>query len=210
MNLTLNRKTNIKLIGLIFALILPAITNGQTENDSIGGLERIFMPAFQMGYVYHGTGELSGGLITQTSVEYRDISNFVFRINYDAFNSNMNLKYPVDSTTTFTGKTFFSDLIIGVGYKLQVKKHGITGYMQSGIRFYGYPDFQVDGSTINLDYDSRIIGVMRYSISYEYPIAKRIFLTVEGLVGHSLKSKDFWSSNLWYYGATIGVSAPLF
>ncbi|MEO1438221.1 MAG: hypothetical protein AAFV80_21950 [Bacteroidota bacterium] len=168
------------------------------------------MPTIQMGYVAHGTAELSGGLMTQTSIEYRDISNFIFRINYDAFNSNMNLDYPIDEDVTFTGKTTFSDLVIGVGYRQEMGKHNLTSYVQPGIRFYGYPEFTTDGNQINLDYDSRSVGVLRYSIGYEYQIIPKLFLSIEGLVEHTLKSTDFWTDNPWSYGFTIGLSAPLF
>jgi len=168
------------------------------------------MPTLQMGYVAHGTEELSGGLMTQTSVEYRDISNFIFRINFDAFNSNMKLQYPIDSNVTFTGRTTFSELIIGVGYRQELGKHNITAYVQPGLRFYGYPDLTTENNQINLNYDSRNVGILRYSLGYEYAILPKLFLTIEGLVSHSLKSKDFWASNPWSYGATIGISAPLF
>ena len=168
------------------------------------------MPAIQMGYVAHGTEELSGGLMTQTSVEYRDISNLIFRINYDGFNSKMNLKYPINPNTSFTGRTSFSELIGGIGYRQQLNKHNITAYIQAGSRFYGFPVFEGDSSQINLDFNSRNIGVIRYSIGYEYEIVPKLFLTVEALAGHVLKSKDFWTDNRWYYGLTIGLSAPLF
>ena len=168
------------------------------------------MPNIQMGYINHLTEELSNGLMTQTSIEYRDISNFIFRINYDAFSTNMNLKYPINSNVSFTGKTTFSDLIIGIGYRKQIEKHNITGYVQPGLRFYGYPVFTSSNSNqINLDYKSRNIGLMRYSIGYEYDLAPKLFLSIEGLISHTFKAQDFWSNNQWLYGATIGISAPL-
>ncbi|MEM8890624.1 MAG: hypothetical protein AAGD28_21785 [Bacteroidota bacterium] len=197
------------LLGIILILALPYFVQGQTDAEVESDLERTFMPTVQMGFVNHGSSELSGGLMTQTSIEYRDISNFIFRINYDAFNSNMNLEYPIDSTVSFTGRTTFSELIIGVGYRLQLKKHNLTAYVQPGMRFYGYPIFNVDPNQINLDYDARSVGMIRYSIGYEYAITSRLFFVIEGLFSHALKSKDFWADNPWSYGLTMGISAPL-
>ncbi|MEM6724830.1 MAG: hypothetical protein AAF598_12375 [Bacteroidota bacterium] len=122
----------------------------------------------------------------------------------------MNLDFPINEDVTFTGKTTFSDLIIGVGYRQQLDKHNLTGYLQPGIRFYGYPIFTTEGNEINLDYDSRNIGLIRYSIGYEYELTPKLFLAVEALVGQRFKSKDFWSDSLWSYGFTVGLSAPLF
>ena len=194
---------------LLFLLTLTAPAHGQNGSDLESDLERTFMPTLQLGYVAHGTEELSGGLMTQTSIEYRDISNFIFRINYDAFGSNMNLAYPVDSNVTFTGRTTFSELIVGVGYRQAIGKHNLTAYTQPGIRFYGYPDFTTENNQVNLDYDSRNVAILRYSLGYEFELTPKLFPTIEGLLSHSLKAKDFWTDNRWSYGATMGISAPL-
>lgn len=196
-------------LGFIFMLSIPLAISAQNETSLESDLDRTFMPAIQMGYVAHATDELSGGLMTQTSIEYRDISNFIFRINYDSFSSNMNLEYPINANVTFSGRTSFSDLIIGVGYRQQLDKHNITGYVQPGFRFYGYPLFTTENNQVNLDYDSRDIGIIRYSVGYEYALAPKLFISIEGLVSHSLKSEDFWVDNRWSYGLTIGISAPL-
>ena len=190
-------------------LMLSGMAYGQNKKDTLNDLQRTFMPTIQMGYVAHGTKELSGGLMTQTSIEYRDVSNLIFRINYDAINSNINVKYPINENVSFTGKTFFSELIIGVGYRQQFGRHNLTGFVQPGLRFYGYPLFTADSTQINLEYDTRNIKIIRYSLGYEYSITPKLFLTIEGLIGHSFNSKDFWSDNKLYYGVTIGVSAPI-
>lgn len=197
------------LVGLVSMLVFALTAHAQNDSTVTNDLERTFMPELQMGYVAHGTEQLSGGLMTQTSIEYRDISNFVLRINYDVFNSSLNLTYPVDENVSYTGKTSFSEVIGGIGYRQPLKKHNITSYIQSGVRFYGYPVFNVDSNEVNIDFDRRYIGVMRYSIGYEYRIIPKLFLTVEFLAGHVLKSKDYWADNRWSYGVTLGLSAPL-
>ncbi|MCI4671832.1 MAG: hypothetical protein MRZ79_27060 [Bacteroidia bacterium] len=197
------------LLGAVFIFCTPFLAKAQDDNTEETDLDRTFMPTIQMGYVAHGTEELSGGLMTQTSIEYRDISNFIFRINYDAFNSNMRLAYPIDTTVIFTGRTTFSDLIVGVGYRQELGKHNITTYVQSGFRFYGYPVITADSAQINLDYNSRNIGIMRYSLGYEYALAPKLFFSIEFLVSHTLKSSDFWVNNPWSYGVTMGISAPI-
>ncbi|MEM7512970.1 MAG: hypothetical protein AAF388_18730, partial [Bacteroidota bacterium] len=80
-NFSLGKK--MKKISLIVLLLLaiPLSTFSQEDREEVDDLSRTFMPNFQMGYVFHETDELSGGLMTQLSIEYRDVSNFVFRIN---------------------------------------------------------------------------------------------------------------------------------
>ena len=168
------------------------------------------MPAIQMGYVAHSTNQLSGGSMVQTALEYRDISNFVFRINYDDFNSKINQEFPLNPDLTFTGKTSFTELIGGIGYRAKEGKHNLTVYLQSGMRNYGYPVFTTDSLQANFDYDSRQVGILRYSLGYEYALAPKLFLVIETLASHALKPKDYWADNRWSYGVTIGLSAPIF
>jgi hypothetical protein len=199
---------NLTIVILIF--FYSTILKAQHKNDTISDWDRTFMPSIQMGYVGHGTDQLSGGLMTQTSIEYRHESNFVLRINYDNLNSKMNIKYPVDPDLTFTGKVSFSDIIGGIGYRDRDGKHNFTGYVEGGIRNYGYPVITTDSIQANLDYDSRNIGIMRYTLGYEFALAPKLFLTLETLISHTLESNDFWIDNRWSYGFTLGISAPLF
>ena len=202
---------NCVTISLLFLYLgYPIFSIAQTEKDTLSDWDRAFMPAIQMGYVTHGPDQLSGGLMVQTSLEYRDISNFVFRVNYDDFQSNMELPYLVNPDLTFTGKLSFFEFIGGIGYRAIEGKHNFTGYIQGGIRNYGFPLITTDSLQANLDFDSRSIGVMRYSLGYEYALAPKLFLTIESLFSHTLSSKDFWTENRWSYGATLGLSAPLF
>jgi hypothetical protein len=198
------------LIIVILISFYSTLLKAQHENDTISDWERTFMPAIQMGYVGHGTDQLSGGLMSQTSIEYRHESNFVLRINYDNLNSKMNIEYPGGPDLTFTGKVSFSDIIGGIGYRDRDGKHNFTGYIEGGIRNYGYPIFSTDGTQVNLDFDSRNIGIMRYTLGYEFALAPKLFLTLETLISHTLESKDFWIDNSWSYGFTLGISAPLF
>jgi|TARA_B110000285_G_scaffold156522_1_gene174665 hypothetical protein len=195
---------------VILISFYSTLLKAQHKNDTISDWDRTFMPAIQMGYVGHGTDQLSGGLMSQTSIEYRHESNFVLRINYDNLNSKMNIEYPGGPDLTFTGKVSFSDIIGGIGYRDRDGKHNFTGYIEGGIRNYGYPIFSTDGTQVNLDFDSRNIGIMRYTLGYEFALAPKLFLTLETLISHTLESKDFWIDNSWSYGFTLGISAPLF
>ena len=197
------------LFSVLIFTCFTIIVKAQNEKDTISDLNRTFMPEFQMGYLGHGTDQLSGGLMIQTSIEYRHRSNFVVRINYDDFDANMKIEYPVNRDLTFTGRMTFFEVLGGVGYRDIVGKHNLTVYIEGGIRNYGYPIFSLDSVQANLDFDSRNIGVMRYTIGYEFALAPKLFLTIEGLISHTLEPKDFWSENRWSYGFTLGVSAPL-
>ena len=199
-----------KSILFILFLSIQATVMGQNKEESTNDLERTFMPQFQLGYVLHETQDLSGGLMTQTSIEYRDITNLVFRVNFDVFNSSMNLDYPLNDSTSFKGKTTFSDLIGGIGYRLPLKKHNITGYVQSGVRFYGYPEFSLENNLVSINLSRNYLGVMRYTLGYEYALAPKLFLSFEFFSSHVFKRQDFWSDNIWSYGLTFGVTSPLF
>lgn len=198
------------IVVLLLTISLPIGLKAQHKNDTISDWDRTFMPALQMGYVGHGTNQLSGGLMVQTSIEYRHKSNYVLRVNYDDFDSKMNTEFPVNPDLTFSGRMSFFELIGGIGFRDRDGKHNFTGYVEGGIRNYGYPVFTTDSLQANLDFDSRNIGIMRYTLGYEFALAPKLFLTLETLVSHTLEAKGFWTDNRWSYGATLGISAPLF
>lgn len=198
-----------KLIILIIILSFHLLF-AESEKDSINDWDRTFMPAIQMGYVDQGTDQISGGLMIQTSLEYRDKSNFVLRLNYDDFNSNLNFDYPVNQDLSFKGRISYSEFIGGVGYRAIIGKHNLTAYVQGGLRFFGYPIFNINEQETNLDFDSRNIGILRYSFGYEFAIADKLFFTIETLVSHTTQARDFWQDKRWSYGITAGLSAPLF
>lgn len=78
-------KKSYSVLSLFLFLGCSACLKAQHKNDTISDWDRTFMPAIQMGYVNQATNELSGGLMVQTSIEYRHESNIVFRLNYDDF-----------------------------------------------------------------------------------------------------------------------------
>lgn len=195
-------------IALLFYFSPSSFT--QAQADSLDDLERTFMPQFQLGYVLNQTENLSNGLMTQTSIEYRDITNLVFRINYDVFNTSMNLEYPLNDSARFTGKTTFSDLIGGIGYRIPIKKHNLTAYVQSGIRFHGYPLLVSENDAVSIDFDRRFLGVMRYTLGYEYALTPKLYLSLELFTSHVFQKNDFWNDSPWAYGLTFGLTAPLF
>ncbi len=199
----------LKNISLTLFLGLHLIIWGQPQDTTINDLERTFMPQFQLGYVFHETDALSGGLMTQTSIEYRDFTHLVFRANFDVFNTSMNLEYPLNDSTRFTGKTTFSDLIGGIGYRLSLKKHHIICYVQSGVRFYGYPVFSLENNQVSIDLERKYSGVMRYTLGYEYALSPKLFFSLEFSSSHVFKAQDFWNNSIWSHGVTFGITSPL-
>ena len=103
----------------------------------------------------------------------------------------MAVVYPLNADLTFTGRTSFSDLIGGIGYRAKEGKHNLTAYVQGGMRNYGYPVFVTNNTEISLDYDSRNVGLMRYSAGYEYAITSAFFLAIEAFASHTLKSTAY-------------------
>jgi len=199
-----------------FSLILIALlfnvysSFAQEKKDSISDWDRTFMPAIQLGYVDHGSKQLTGGIMGQTSIEYRHKSDFVLRINYDNLKAHMDFDYPINPTLTYSGDISFTDIIGGIGFRDIDGKHNFTYYIQGGVRNYGYPVFKEENGIVNLSFTNMNIGIIRYSLGYEFALAPKLFLTIETLVSQTLAAKDFWSDNRWSYGVTVGLSAPLF
>ncbi|MEL6191344.1 MAG: hypothetical protein AAFR66_04810, partial [Bacteroidota bacterium] len=68
-NSFLIRKTKETFLIIFLFMSIPASIWSQNQEPEDNDLSRTFMPNFQMGYVLHGSDELSGGLMTQLSME---------------------------------------------------------------------------------------------------------------------------------------------
>lgn len=178
----------------IYILILLPFSNflfsQEAEKDSISDWDRTFMPAIQIGYVDHANVQLSGGLMVQTSIEYRHKSNLVFRVNYDDFNADLNLDFPINNELSYRGQISFKEFIGGIGYRDVDGIHNFTAYLQGGIRNYGYPIFTSNEEEANIYFDTLNIGILRYSFGYELALAPKLFFTIESLISHTFNSKD--------------------
>lgn len=195
-----------KGIMLILLLQVSQLNAQEDSSDDIG--ERFFMPSFQMGYINHNANNVSGGVIAQTSVEYRAKEKWLFRINYDDFSGRVNVT--TSNNHRYQAKTPISELLGGLGYRFTIKEHNLFTVLQPGIRFYESPNIEVENNQITINQEGRSIATMRYTLGYEYEVFKSVFLNVECFVGHFFYKRDFWRNSGPHYGITVGLATRLF
>jgi len=200
---------NIKLILLILLILTSNLSEAQeAEEEKISN--RIFMPSIQMGYINNHSELLSGGLFIQTSIEYQTPKRIFFRINYDDFDSDYELRDIQNSSGILGGKVSFSELIGGVGYRYTKKKHNVLIAAQTGYRFYGHPVISTEQNTISIKSENRNIIINRYTLGYEFEVDKRAFLTLELFNSHVFEKRDYWADDTWATGFTIGITTTIF
>ena len=176
--------------------------------DSTKITNRLFMPALQMGYINHNLKNISEGLIIQTSIEYRTNNNFLFRVNYDDFSGRIFTKDENDNQ--YVAKVPLSELIGGIGYRLNFKRHHTFALVQTGFRFYELPEIENNNGILSINQSSRQIMPLRYTLGYEYEFLENIFFNLELFLGHFIKEKDYWSNDKPFFGGTVGLSTTLF
>jgi len=199
----------IKWVLLVLTLFNSWGLFGQ-DNDTTNQDTRWFMPSIQMGYIGQSSDELSGGLLIQTSLEYRTKKHFFFRVNYDDFDTDFNLINPQNLTGNYSGKVSIAELLGGVGYRGTTEKHHFFLLVQPGFRFYGFPFITNENNNISIDLDNRNLPVMRYTAGYEYEFVDNVFAALELFAGHTLENKDYWRDQDWSWGFTVGISTTLF
>ncbi len=205
-----NQDTNNILRIVLFTILLSCsffTANAQEETpDKIA--ERFFMPVLQMGNINHNSKNISPGLLSQTSLDYRTKNGLLFRINYDNFRGTLNLKYP--NNQTYIGKTPITELIGGLGYRLTRQRGNYFIIVQSGVRFYEKPIIENTNGKLTIEQKEETIGIMRYTLGYEYEVFERVFLNSEIFVGNLYTTKDYWTNERPYFGITLGISSRLF
>ncbi|MEO1516915.1 MAG: hypothetical protein AAFV95_17970 [Bacteroidota bacterium] len=193
---------------IVFLVASLPMESSAQANDSSGIATRLFMPALQMGYINHKSDVISGGLVIQTSLEYRAKSNLLVRLNYDDFSGRITINDANDNK--YVAKIPLSEFMGGIGYRLSVKKHNLFGLVQSGIRFYELPEIEEQNGIITINQSGERIVPVKYTVGYEYEIMENIFLNLELFTGHFVKKKDYWSNDQLYLGIMAGLSTTLF
>ncbi len=194
-------------------IILPAIllcysvANAQVKPSSEIA-QRFFVPAVQMGYINHNSDNISGGIMIQTSLEYRTKKHLLFRGNYDYFRGRLNLNTAINQR--YSAKIPLSELIGGIGYRHTEKRHNLFVVAQSGFRFYENPSIDNNNGNLNIDQKDAVVGTTRFTLGYEYEVFNSVYLNSEFFAGYLFHNKDFWQNSKPFYGITFGVSSKLF
>ena len=195
---------------LLFSVVFCSF--GQDNDENKKGIRyRIFLPSLEIGYVDYGSQELSGGIMIKTAIEYRlkTQDSFYFRLNYD----NRRATYkttPVGLTNVIEGKVNFSDLIGGVGYRFGKDKLQWIVLLQGGVSFYDVPEFEINGTTLNLKNKGKNVPISRLTIGLEYYLDSNSAITLELLQSQFWNQEDFWKDNQSAWGISLGVTATLY
>ena len=197
------------LLSILLYLFNPSLVKGQTS-DTVDIAQRVFMPSIQMGYINNFSSELSGGMVIQTSVEYRIPNGLSFRINFDDLDINFDRPITQNNSGIIGGKVSMNELIAGIGYRKTVDKHHLLLVAQAGMRFYGFPIVNIQGDNIAVDIDNRNLAINRYTLGYEYEIDRRVYLTIEVFGSHPWEKQDYWNEKAWSAGLTLGILATIF
>jgi hypothetical protein len=173
--------------------------------------ERIFSPSLEVGFIDYKTSELSSSIVFKSSVEFRfhNNSDFFLRANYDTYNS----KYTIDNAGNFgnilKGTAFFSDVLLGVGYRHGTNNHRFFGLLQPGIKFFDYPTATQNQQVIEVNQTRRRIFNGRLSLGYEYYINEKSALTLEVFHGNTFQNTYFWRQSGASNGLSIGFVTAL-
>lgn len=194
---------------LLLSFIFLLFSNLHAQNNSDRSFwNKLFIPSVQMGYIDHNSPVISSGLIIQTSLEYRNSKNMLYRLNYDDFGGRINL-HNNSGYSSYSGRIPLSELIAGLGYRKTFNKHNIFAVVQSGIRFYELPVVENKNNSLIINQVDRTIVPIRYTLGYEYEIFENAFLNIETFVGHFASPKDYWNNIKPFWGVTLGVSTNL-
>lgn len=202
---------NLKLLLCAFMLGQSFLAFAQ-ESDTVDVVtNRLFMPSIQMGYINQLSDELAGGLLIQTSLEYRIPNQVFIRLNYDDFDADFEIVDPLDIPGTVSGKVSFSELLLGVGYRIKKNNSNFVFIAQPGLRFYGFPLIvNSDNNNISIDIENRAALVGRYTFGYEYEVFPMAFLVLELFTSSAWESADYWSENRWAWGFSLGIATTIF
>ena len=202
---SLPKISTFNLLTILFCYSTDAVAQVKPSSEIA---QRFFVPAVQMGYINHNSDNISGGIMIQTSLEYRTKKHLLFRGNYDYFRGRLNLNTAINQT--YSAKIPLSELIGGIGYRVTEERHNVFVVAQSGFRFYENPSIDNTNGNLIIDQKDAVVGTTRYTLGYEYEVFNSVYLNSEIFAGYLIQNKDFWQNSKPFYGITFGVSSKLF
>jgi len=196
----------------IFCIVFNCSINAQSpSNDSSSAMERIFLPALEIGYVHNNSTDLLNGIMIKTSIEYRlsNVKGIFFRLNYDTYDVRYQLSSLNGLTNIVEGTAFFSDLITGAGFRLGTEKWRFFLLTQGGVKFYDYPNARPIENGLAIEMGNKSAPILRLTVGSEYYINSKTAVTFDFFYGNVFSNEHFWNSGNGIIGASIGFTTAL-
>lgn len=195
----------------IFLFCLSFFTQAQSETSApkkIG--QRIFLPALEIGYMHNNSKILDGGILVNTSIEYRFRNNndFLLRLNYDTHNAEYKLEQR-GFTNVLEGTAFFSDVLLGPGYRFGDNTFRLFVLTQAGVKFYDFPVATVENLNLQIRNSSNTLFTTRIVLGGEYYFDEKSALTISLIQSQVWNKQDFWADKAGAWGISVGFITSL-
>jgi hypothetical protein len=182
------------------------------DNDEEAFGRQVFLPSIEIGYIHNNTENLTGGILTKTSIEYRVRNNndIFIRASYDTYSSDFTLTPENNLTNVIKGTASFTDVLIGGGYRFGDNKWRTFIMVQAGQKYYNYPEFVQNNNTINIEQGRRGVFSTRATLGFEYYFTEKSAVSFDFLQSQVWKTQDFWEDSGSAIGFSIGFITSLF
>lgn len=173
--------------------------------------KHVFTPAIEIGYVMNDSKYLLNGVMFKGAVEYRFINTHgpLLRGNYDTYDAKYQLPRINNTTNIVKGTAFFSDLLLGGGWRVGNLKQRCFALVQGGVKFYDFPNSIQNGSTIDIRLEAKTVFTGRLTIGYEYYLNLRSAFTLEAMHGQVFERVHFWEDRGGSYALSFGFTTAL-
>lgn len=170
-----------------------------------------FTPALEIGYVVNDSKELLNGVMFKGAVEYRfdNMRGPLLRGNYDTYDAKFRLNQLNNITNITKGTAFFSDLLLGGGYRVGGVKQRAFAILQGGIKFYDFPKAHQTPAGIDIELENQTLFTGRLTLGYEYYINLRSAFTLEAMHGQVFRRVHFWQERGGSWALSIGFTTAL-
>jgi hypothetical protein len=173
--------------------------------------KHVFTPAIEIGYVVNDSKQLLNGVMFKGAVEYRFINTHgpLIRGNYDTYDAKYQLSNLNGTTNILKGTAFFSDWLLGGGYRVGNFKQRCFGLIQGGYKFYDFPRASPSPGAIDITLENKTVFTGRLTLGYEYYLNIRSAFTLEAMHGHVFERVHFWEQRGGSWALSLGFTTAL-
>lgn len=170
-----------------------------------------FTPALEVGYVWNNSKELLNSIMFKGAAEYRfnNLRGPVIRGNYDTYYAKYQINNLNNLARIVKGTAFFSDIMLGGGYRIGNLRHRCFGLLQGGVKWYDYPEVSESTSTIEIRMENQFAATGRVTLGYEFYVNERSAFTLEGMHSRVFERKHYWKEDGGSWALSFGFTTSL-
>jgi hypothetical protein len=190
----------------MFLLLLGLFSGPAHAHDDVAAARKhLFMPAIELGVLWHADPEIAPGVFFRTSLEYRfqRIQSGFVRLSYDATSPRLT-QLDTDGAALLEANVALHDVYVGGGYRAGPPVFQVVPSAHVGVQIGEVPMLTEADDTLVVDTTTTVTGLGVVALGFEYYVDEDIAITAE--ISGRARFTPLLRGSLFGGAATLGIT----